>query len=592
MEKMTGYASIDKPWKKYYPNYNITQEEIDTAINKSIYQMFDQTTKDLGDKTAIEYYGQEITFNEFKKRILKCAKSFLVLGVKKGDIVPLILPNQPESRILIYALNYIGATAYPIQPSISSKQLDNIIEQNNVKNIAVFRGFYRQYKTPLKQIENIIYTTGKESLPKAIQYADELSHLDPSTVIPYNEFVVEHKTIRESIKPVYEKNTTTAIIGTSGTTGIPKEVCLSNENINAMALQHMLGDMNIKEGDTILNILIDSIGYGLGTMHYSGCCGLKSILIPKLVTDVSPLFLEHHPQHFTGGPIHAENLERYLKNPKNKGKREELIKILKEETKNWVSGGAPLKVTTEEYLKELGIYVRQGLGCTENGGAATFAKKGTYKEKSVGIPLMLDTISTFKKDTDEELKYYEEGEICITGPTVMQGYLNNPEETDKVLKLHSDGKIWIHTGDKGYLDEDGHVFLLGRYKQMSDRRGFKIYPNVIASDIISSEINGMQDCHVIALPHPKEQNVAVAFIQIEPQISINNIKKELIEYTKKHLNKYSIPYDYVFIIGDLPRNLGGKVDEKTLLELVHIDYSEIEKPQYKVINLKQKIKKR
>ncbi len=590
--KKTGYASIDKPWNQFYPNADITQQEIDRAINKSIYQMLDDTTKDIEDNVTIEYYGQEITNRNLKERILKCAKSFILLGVKKGDIVPLILPNQPESRILIYALNYIGAIAYPIQPSVSARQLGEIIEKNNVSNIAVFRGFYRQYKTQIKNLENVIYTTGKESLPKVLQYADEMSHLDPTTVIPYNEFILESKSLKAHIEPIYEKDKTATIIGTSGTTGVPKEVCLSNENINAMALQHMLGDMNINQGDVILNILIDSIGYGLGTMHYSGCCGLKSILIPKLVTDVSPLFLEHHPQHFTGGPIHAENLERYLKDPKNSENASKLLRILREETKNWVSGGAPLKVTTEEYLKEQGVYIRQGLGCTENGGAATFAKKGAYKEKSVGIPLMLDTISIFKRDTDEELKYYEEGEICISGPTVMQGYLNNPEETDKVLKLHSDGKIWIHTGDKGYIDEDGHVFIIGRYKQMTHRLGFNIHPKVIADDIISSEINGMQDCHVIALPHPKEQNVPVAFIQIEPTANINNLRKKLTAYAQENLNQYDIPYDYVFVIGDLPRNLGGKVDEKKLLELVHIDYSEIERPQYQVLNMKQKVKKR
>lgn len=590
--KKTGYASIDKPWNQFYPNADITQQEIDRAINKSIYQMLDDTTKDIEDNVTIEYYGQEITNRNLKERILKCAKSFILLGVKKGDIVPLILPNQPESRILIYALNYIGAIAYPIQPSVSARQLGEIIEKNNVSNIAVFRGFYRQYKTQIKNLENVIYTTGKESLPKVLQYADEMSHLDPTTVIPYNEFILESKSLKAHIEPIYEKDKTATIIGTSGTTGVPKEVCLSNENINAMALQHMLGDMNINQGDVILNILIDSIGYGLGTMHYSGCCGLKSILIPKLVTDVSPLFLEHHPQHFTGGPIHAENLERYLKDPKNSENASKLLRILREETKNWVSGGAPLKVTTEEYLKEQGVYIRQGLGCTENGGAATFAKKGAYKEKSVGIPLMLDTISIFKRDTDEELKYYEEGEICISGPTVMQGYLNNPEETDKVLKLHSDGKIWIHTGDKGYIDEDGHVFIIGRYKQMTHRLGFNIHPKVIADDIISSEISGMQDCHVIALPHPKEQNVPVAFIQIEPTANINNLRKKLTAYAQENLNQYDIPYDYVFVIGDLPRNLGGKVDEKKLLELVHIDYSEIERPQYQVLNMKQKVKKR
>ncbi len=588
----TGYASIDKPWNKYYPNSTITEEQINKEIKKSIFQMLDEKTKDIEDKTTIEYYGAEITNKELKKRILKCAKSFIVLGVKKGDIVPLILPNQPESRILIYALNYIGAIAYPIQPTIPSKELNNIIEQNNIKNLAIFRGFYRQYKNQISNIENIIYTTGKESLPKTIQYVDDISHIDPSIVIPYNEFILEHKSLKQEIKPIYEENKTAAIIGTSGTTGTPKGVCLTNENLNAMALQHLLGDMNFERGDKLLNILIDSIGYGLGTMHYSGCCGIKSILIPELVTNVAPLFLKYHPEHFTGGPIHAENLEKYLKTETNKDKIEELKEILYKEVKNWVSGGAPLKKQTEDYLNNKQILVRQGLGCTENGGAATYSKQGTYKEKSVGIPLMLETMSIFEKDTDKELKYNQEGEICITGPTVMKEYLNNEEETNKVLKKHRDGKIWIHTGDKGYIDEDGNIFITGRYKLMTHRLGFNIHPETIKNKILESNIDGMSECHVITLPHPEEQNVPVAFIEINNGININKLKKELIKYTYENLSQYENPYDYVFVIGNLPRNLGGKVDEKKLLEEINIDFSKNIKPQYQVINMKQKVKKR
>lgn len=588
----TGYASIDKPWNKYYPNSTITEEQIKNEINKSMYQMLDEKTKDIEEKTTIEYYGTEITNKEFKKRILKCAKSFIVLGVKKGDIVPLILPNQPESRILIYALNYIGAIAYPIQPTISSKELNNIIEQNNIKNLAIFRGFYRQYKNQISHIENIIYTTGKESLPKAIQYVDDISHIDPSIVIPYNEFILEHKSLKQEIKPIYEENKTAAIIGTSGTTGTPKGVCLTNENLNAMALQHLIGDMNFERGDKLLNILIDSIGYGLGTTHYSGCCGIKSILIPELVTNVAPLFLKYHPEHFTGGPIHAENLEKYLKTETNKDKIEELKEILYKEVKNWVSGGAPLKKQTEDYLNNKQILVRQGLGCTENGGAATYSKQGTYKEKSVGIPLMLETMSIFEKDTDKELKYNQEGEICITGPTVMKEYLNNEKETNKVLKKHRDGKIWIHTGDKGYIDEDGNIFITGRYKLMTHRLGFNIHPETIKNKILESNIDGMSECHVITLPHPEEQNVPVAFIEINNGININKLKKELIKYTYENLSQYENPYDYVFVIGNLPRNLGGKVDEKKLLEEINIDFSKNIKPQYQVINMKQKVKKK
>lgn len=595
MEKyLTGYASIDKPWQKYYPNANMTQEEIDRRINKSIFQMLDESTKDFEDDITIEYHGSTITNKEFKKRILECAKSFAVLGVKQGDVVPLILPNQPESRISIYALNILGAIPYPIQPSLASKQLEKIIYENNAKNLVIFRGFYSQYKKSISMIKNIIYTTGLESLPKKIQTLDYITRKYPEIVIPYQEFILEHESFTGTITPKYEKNSIAAIIGTSGTTGISKGVCLSNEGLNAMALQHMEGHMNLERGEIILNILIDSIGYGIGTMHYSECCGLKSILIPELVTNVAPLFLKYHPNHFTGGPIHAEELEKYLRDPKNKSTIEELQEILYRDVKNWVSGGAPLKKSTEENLNKPQILVRQGLGCTENSGAATYAKKGAYKEGGVGIPLMLETMGIFEPGTDRELKYCEQGEICITGPTVMLEYLNNSEETEKVIKVHSDGKRWIHTGDKGYIDEDGQVFVIGRYKDMIHRMGFNIFPNVIANELSNSKIDGILEYAVIAIPHHYEQNVPVAFVSINGSADANKLKDELLKYAQKNLDVHDIPYDIVFIKGPLPKNLGGKIDNKKILEIANLEYTkENDKPRYQVLETgKVKVKKR
>lgn len=598
-KKITGYASIDKPWLKYYPNEFMKKEQIESSINKSMYQMYDECTKDIEENVTIEYFGQEITNKELKRRILECAKSFLVMGVKKGDIVPLILPNQPESRILIYALNYIGAVAYPIQPTLPTAQLNKILDENNVKNMAIFRDFYRHFKTKLKKVDNIIYTTAKESLPKIVQDADYISHMLPKDVIPYNNFILEHKSFSGVITPEYEFNTVAAIIGTSGTTGIPKGVCLTNENLNAMTYQHLYGDMNFSRGDKLLNILIDSIGYGLGTMHYSECCGIKSILIPTLVTNVAPLFLKYRPNHFTGGPIHAEELEKFLKDPNNKNVVDKLTEILNNDVKNWVSGGAPLKKETENFLNNEKILVRQGLGCTENGGAATYSKKGTYKANSVGIPLMLETMSIFEKGTDHELKYNEEGEICITGPTVMKEYFNNAEETNKLIKIHRDGKRWIHTGDKGYIDSDGNIFIIGRYKNMTHRLGFNIHPEAITNTLSKSNVKGVLDYHVITLPHPKEQNVPVAIISIEPKYrtnqGINRIKKELQSFCKEHFDQYECPYDYIFIKGNIVRNLGGKVDEKSIIEMSGLNYTQDNYgPKTIVIDdlYKQKVKKR
>ena len=288
-----------------------------------------------------------------------------------------------------------------------------------------------------------------------------------------------------------------------------------------------------------------------------------------------------------------------MRDPQNAHLLEELHQILYNEMKNWVSGGAPLKEETEFFFNKEKPIVRQGLGCTENGGGSTYAKDGAYKSRGVGIPLMLETMSVFEKGTDHELKYYEEGEICITGPTVMKEYLNNPEETDNVIKVHSDGKRWIHTGDKGYIDEDGQIFVTGRYKNMTHRMGFNIHPQAITDVLIKAEITGVLDCHVITVPHPKEQNVPVAIIAIDPKYStnqgINRIKRQLQEFGKENFDQYEMPYDYIFIKGSLSRNIGGKVDELKIKQMANLTYEQNSlKPKYIVLDelSKKKTKKR
>lgn len=598
MNSKTGYATLDKPWLKYYPNY---PESIEEKISMSLYQFLEKSVENIPNLPAIEYFGIKISFKEYLKRINDYAKSFKEMGIKKGEIVPLVLPNQPECRMMIYALNILGAIPYPIAPSLPTNQLERIINENEIKNLVMFNGFYDKFQEPMNNnnLKNIISLNGKESIPNSLQFLNNLKQIlnktyvkeelpKNSKIIPFKEFRLYKKNIKGNIKPYYEPNYIASIIGTSGTTGIPKGVCLTNENLNTMAIQHMLGNMNINQNDVLLDILIQSIGYGIAVMHYSACCGIKSILIPQLVTDVAPLFLKYKPNHFTGGPVHAESLENYIRNANSEELKE--IKEVLNNVKNWVSGGASLSPKTEDYLEKFGITIRQGLGCTENGGAATYTKHGTYKPRTVGIPLMYTTIGIFKPGTDEELKIGETGEICITGPTVMKGYLNNESETNKVLKQHNDGKTWIHTQDLGYMDSDGNVYILDRIKNIFMRTGFNIHPAKVNNFIQS--LSNIEESYVMGIEHPKEQTVPVAFISVKNENIIGEIKETLNIECPKNLDEPSTPYQYVFIIGKLPRNLGGKIDRKQLLDMSGINYFENDINTDIIISNKPKIIKR
>lgn len=567
----TEYPSNIKPWKKYYENF----ADNFSAPQESIFMLLEKSAKQMPNNIAINYMNFKLSFKKYIDKIISEANSLKKLGVKKGEIVPVFLPNIPEARTTIYALNIIGAIAYPINPLLPPKEFEKLLIENNVKNLFMFNMFYQKYMLAIQNssVENVIMTYGTDMIPKYILKFKNIldclkkenrNTLIPDSVISWDEFIISKS--NENIKPIFEKNQTSVIIGTSGTTGTPKGVCLTNENLNSMALEHLNGSLNFKPGDKMLDILIPSIGYGLSVMHYEGVCGLETILIPTLQSDIYPMLKKYKPDHFAGGPIHYDTLvSQHENDPLIYGK-------------NYVSGGASLPKKTEKILNKIGendtfeeknIFVRQGLGCTENGGASTYAKKGAYKPYGVGIPLIYETVGIFKPGTDVELGFNTDGEICINGPTVMKEYLNNEEETNEVLKKHKDGKIWLHTADIGYMDEDGQIFIKDRIKNIFARRGFNVHPNTVADFISSLPI--VEKAFVMGINHPDEQMVPVAFIKLKEEMPLKEAENIINENCYQFLEETSIPYEIVFV-SDLPLNLGGKVDTKKLLELSQIDY--------------------
>lgn len=566
-----NYSTVNKSWLKYY---NQSAIELQNK-NESIFMLLNDECKHRKNETALTFANFKIKYKEYIERIKDYAKSARKYNFNNGEIILVMLPNIPESREIIYANNIIGSASYCVTPMIAPETLSSIIVKNNIKKIVIFDQFYEKYKNIIDNcdFDNVIISDGLESLPSIIKGFIRSTKKEKteyhSNVITLDQFREAGKNEKELI-PIYEKNSTAVIIGTSGTTGTSKGVSLTNENLNAMALQHKHGNMNFKEGEKLLDILIQSIGYGISVAHYSGVCGLNSILIPELVTDIYPLLKKFKPQHFTGGPIHYNKLM---------DRSDSEIMKLKKFSKNMVSGGASLDRKVElrlnfidgtgKNLNEENILVRQGIGCTENGGAATYAKYGSYKLGGVGIPLCMENMGIFKPGTDEELPYGCEGEICISGPTVMKEYLNNPEETSKVLKKHNDGTVWLHTCDLGYTDKDGQFYITDRIKNIFMRKGFNVHPSKINDLILSLDF--VEDSIVYGIEHYEEQTVPVAFVKIRDN-ELNDPKLLITEICKEKLEEFSVPYD-IILVDDLPRNLGGKVDKKALLKKYNIDYS-------------------
>lgn len=376
-------------------------------------------------------------------------------------------------------------------------------------------------------------------------------------MISWNEYFKAGKRAIGELEPFYEENHVTAIIGTSGTTGTPKGVCLTDKNINTVALAYING--KLLEG-TMMDALLPSIGYGISLLHFQIVSGKYVYLIPELITTTFPdVLCKLRPDNFAGGPVHYINL---------KSSRQFIDGDLPQ-FKNLISGGASLPKEVERTLNKVeddyeevevnrNIIVRQGYGLSENVAMGTYSKWGTYKFGSIGIPVPYITISIFKSGTDEELKYREIGEICISGPSVMDGYLNEQSETDKVILQHSDGRWWIHTKDIGYMDESGHIFHVDRIKNIFMRMGFNVHPSTIAEFI--NTISFVKNSVVIGFEHPKEQSVPIAFIEAEHfNIKVKEMSEIIKQACYEALEEPSVPYSFVFV-DELPINAGGKID--------------------------------
>jgi len=344
------------------------------------------------------------------------------------------------------------------------------------------------------------------------------------------------------------------ILYSGGTTGTPKGIQLSNMNFNCLGFQ-ALAQGPVSNQDSVLSILPIFHGFGLGVcVHTFILGGGKCILVPKFSPEnVLDLIKKKKPVYIAGVPTLYAALAR---NPK-------ISKVDFSCIKGAFCGGDHLphdiKLEFEKAvnLKEQLIVLREGYGLTESVTGVTIMPKRTYKNGSIGIPLSDMMLKVVKFDTFEEAPPGTEGEICVSGPTVMIGYLDHPDETEKTIKIHPDGRRWLHTGDAGYMDTDGFFYFKQRLKRIIISSGMNVYPSQI-EDVLDSHPEVALSC-AIGVPHPHKMKSVKAFVSLkDPSKASKDLAKELISFCHEHLIKWSCPEEIEFR-KDLPLTLIGKV---------------------------------
>jgi long-chain acyl-CoA synthetase len=559
------YASQAKPWLKYYDQKFIDQ----TLPALSAFEYVCQRSKNHLNDTALEYYGRKFAYADLIVNVKKTAAALRGAGVKKGDIITVVSIMTPEIIALFYAADMMGATLNLVDPRYSVEGIREYIEEVDSHLLICLNVVYERCRQAAKRtnVEKVIVLSPADSLPPVMAVGYKLTTPDKnkyaSNVIRWKQFIKGGEGQSTAAEP-YDPDHACVVVHTGGTTGSPKGVMLTDDCFNGIALQFQAYPKLFHRGQKLMNVMPPFIAYGFACgIHLPLVLGFTVIIIPNLdPAKLGSLVLKHKPEHMFGVPTHYQQLAA---DPKLRDK--DLSFII-----NYAAGGDSLsrgaEQTVNDFLAAHGARypIAKGYGMTEVSSAATVAAGLDNKPGSVGIPMVNTVVAAFEPGTDQELPIGQRGELCISGPCLMKGYYNKPEETAILLRRHPDGRVWAHTGDMGYLDEDGFVYLDSRIKRMIIRHdGFKVFPSMIEN--VVSRHPAVHQCSVVGCADKDHTQGRLPFVYIVLKSDTTAKKKQVIRELERmcaeELPEYVQPAAYKFI-SSMPMTPVGKVDYRQL----------------------------
>ena len=504
---------------------------------------------------ALNYLGRKISYKDLDKMIISKAFEFNKMNIKKGDIITICLPNIPNVIIAIYALNYLGATVCIIHPLSTAEEIKSYMKTINSKTLITLDLFYEKMKNDIDEIDEIILCRVNDYLDifKKLLYNFKIKKIKN---IKSNVTFWNNKLFNEKIEQVKKEVTDTSIIMFSGGTvnGTGKAICLSDYNFNALA-DNVTRVVAVTVKDTILAILPLFHGFGLGVcIHTALSKGATSILIPRYSSkDFIDSVKKYKPNYIAAVPFMIESLiktndipyERFLKDIFVGGEKVPL----------------DLKNSFLELMQKRNgtARLREGYGLTETVTVCMVEESKEYPSDSIGSPLPNMEFKVID-EKGKELPAFKDGEICVSGPQVMNGYFNN-EDNEGILVKDKNDRVWLHTGDLGYKDDKDNYYFKQRIKQIIRVSGINVFPSIVESVI--SEVKGVDKCAVVGVKNNTHKEIVKAFIQKKENYDEYELKKDILELCNIKLNKWSIPKEIEFI-DNFPITKVGKIDKNKL----------------------------
>lgn len=553
MERESAHGSpyAARPWLAHFdywvrPHLNYPR--------RSLIDILRVAASDVPDRPATAFLGAQLTYGEIKERSDRFATALARSGVVKGDRVGIMLPNCPQYLIAVFGILRLGAIVVNINPLYTPREIAVVATDSGMRMLIILDVLAPQAASIRSQtsIERMIITSAAEysiaAVPcPTIAGTERLSDILASVSEPELPNVT-----------IDAENDVAVLQYTGGTTGTPKGAMLTHYNIFSNVVQTtVLHIPALKRGDERYLLVIPFFhiyGFTVGLMAGTWL-GAQQILIPKY--DVNALLnavREYRPTYFPAVPTIYISL---LNHPRARDYGLDKIRAFN-------SGSAPLPLEVLDRFEQMtGGMLSEGYGLSEASPVThTSPSLSIRKPGSIGIPLPDTDMKIVDLDRGvKEVPLGAEGELCIAGPQVMKGYWNKPEETAGTLRTHSDGRLWLHTGDIARMDEDGFSYIVQRKKDMIIVSGFNVYPSEVESVLFSHP--AVMEAAVIGVPDAYRGEAVKAFIILKAGAKCS--VQDLRDHCATNLAEFKRPVQ-IEIRDTLPKSAVGKVLRRVLRE--------------------------
>lgn len=555
-------------WVKFYGTVPATLRYPETTL----YEALAASARRVPDAVAWDFLDTTATYRELADSIDTCAEALEELGLRAGDRVLIAMPTAPQGVIAFYAANKLAALPALIHPLSTAPEIEHYLDASGAKIALTLDAFYGRFAAarPKRPLESLIlaripdylsplaklgfwWTKGRKiaEVPgdPRVRWWAKLMARPPRAVAP---------------RPVAPRpagpDDPAVLLFSGGTTDTPKGILLSHRNLIAEGMQAAAW-AGMREGDSILAILPLFHGFGLGVcVNAVLMAGGTSILVPAFSAEVvAKLLRKKRPNLLVGVPTLFDALTRDAHLARAD------LSCLRAAFSGADTLPRPVKERFEKLVADRGGHVQllEGYGLTEAVTAIMAMPMNEYREGSIGVPFPDMRATICSPETGDELPHGEEGEICVSGPAVMLGYLDDPAATAATLRVDAAGRTWLRTGDLGRRDADGFFYFTARAKRVIKSSGFNVYPAQVEAVLLSHA--SVAEACVAGVPDPSQGERVKAFVVLnDPSHAGSDTETALIEHCRARLIKWSCPRDIEFR-SELPKTLVGKIDYRLLV---------------------------